>query len=90
MEEMYGDDYYMENFPTASSTKIGGYPYCLQSEPDRWLSTPLKDDQNVLDWEFVMQIDQDDFEKLNLVNQGIMSIFRHKHTKEWVGELQYY
>lgn len=89
-EEIYGDDYYAENFPTSESTKIGGYPFCVQSQPHRWLPAPLKTDQKGLDWEFIMQISQDDFEKLNLIDQGIMTIFHHKHTKEWVGELQFF
>ena len=90
IEEIYGSDFYEENFPTSERTKIGGYPFCIQSEPHRWLSRPLKADHNVLDWEFILQISQDDFEKLRLVDQGIMAIFHHKHTKEWVGELQYF
>ena len=83
IEELHDTDYYRENFPTSEHTKIGGYPYCVQAEPDRWQS-------NAQEWKFIMQIDQNDFERLNLVHQGIMTIFRHEHTKEWAAEVQFY
>lgn len=92
LEDEYGSEYYSDNFPTAEGTKLGGYPYCIQGEPDPWFNNLLKPDliKGTEHWEFIMQIDQHDFKRLNLVHSGIMMVFRNKQTKEWVCDLQFF
>jgi hypothetical protein len=87
LEEEHDFEFCRENFPTSYHTKLGGYPHCLQHEPNLWIA---QDDKNVLDWEFIMQLNQGSFEKLNLIDGGVLTIFRHKQTKEWRAELQFH
>lgn len=86
LSEEFGDDYYQESFPTAEGIKVGGYPSCIQGEPVPWCN---QDEDSKL-WNFVMQIDDRDFTKLNCIHDGIMNVFRHNQTKKWFCDLQFY
>jgi uncharacterized protein YwqG len=78
------DDYY-ESFPTALGTKIGGYPFCIQHEPDVWDNRPPNQPE---DWNFIMQIDSEDFGMIDLGDCGIVNVFQNSKTKEWRGDFQ--
>lgn len=74
-----------EEFPSYEQTKVGGYPVGVQHSPLLWENPEEREE-----WEFVLQLNEADFEVLDLVDGGIMTFFRHKKSREYQCELQFH
>jgi hypothetical protein len=67
-----------ERYGAHMGLKVGGWPYCVQSEVD-WHER----DERVPDVEFVMQVDPDDKVGFVVVDSGVFYIGHRPSTDTW-------
>jgi hypothetical protein len=72
-------------FGAAMGLKLGGWPYCIQSEI-AW----VEDGRRVDDVDFVFQVDSDDKVGFVVADSGIVYVGRARGDRRWHLTWQYY